>query len=165
MKISKLSRFNNSGVVQSVARQPLELVILVRVQAPEPLLAAKFAQTFVFCLRGSIQFSRDSYATEAGLLRACRTVFNKGTLFVFRNCEVCSSRDSSSRSELTVPAADFFFAATTPPLPTNTHACKGKANALPGSVNFRICAVKGFSGIPAPSRAIAYMLAEHLSTP
>ncbi len=28
-----------SGVVQSVARQPLELVILVRVQAPEPFLA------------------------------------------------------------------------------------------------------------------------------
>jgi hypothetical protein len=28
----------NSGVVQSVARQPLELVILVRVQAPEPIL-------------------------------------------------------------------------------------------------------------------------------
>ena len=27
---------HNSGVVQSVARQPLELVILVRVQAPEP---------------------------------------------------------------------------------------------------------------------------------
>ncbi len=27
-----------SGVVQSVARQPLELVILVRVQAPEPNL-------------------------------------------------------------------------------------------------------------------------------
>jgi hypothetical protein len=29
---------NRSGVVQSVARQPLELVILVRVQAPEPNL-------------------------------------------------------------------------------------------------------------------------------
>ena len=28
-----------SGVVQSVARQPLELVILVRVQAPEPTFA------------------------------------------------------------------------------------------------------------------------------
>jgi hypothetical protein len=27
-----------SGVVQLVARQPLELVILVRVQAPEPIL-------------------------------------------------------------------------------------------------------------------------------
>lgn len=30
--------FNYSGVVQLVARQPLELVILVRVQAPEPIL-------------------------------------------------------------------------------------------------------------------------------
>jgi hypothetical protein len=29
---------NYSGVVQLVARQPLELVILVRVQAPEPNL-------------------------------------------------------------------------------------------------------------------------------
>ena len=29
--------FNYSGVVQLVARQPLELVILVRVQAPEPI--------------------------------------------------------------------------------------------------------------------------------
>ena len=31
------THLNYSGVVQSVARQPLELVILVRVQAPEPL--------------------------------------------------------------------------------------------------------------------------------
>jgi hypothetical protein len=30
--------WRNSGVVQLVARQPLELVILVRVQAPEPIL-------------------------------------------------------------------------------------------------------------------------------
>ena len=37
--------FNYSGVVQLVARQPLELVILVRVQAPEPIfpdIASKF---------------------------------------------------------------------------------------------------------------------------
>ena len=31
-----------SGVVQLVARQPLELVILVRVQAPEPIFRSEF---------------------------------------------------------------------------------------------------------------------------
>jgi hypothetical protein len=36
--------FNYSGVVQLVARQPLELVILVRVQAPEPF-SPDFAKT------------------------------------------------------------------------------------------------------------------------
>ena len=35
---NRFLRFRDSGVVQSVARQPLELVILVRVQAPEPYL-------------------------------------------------------------------------------------------------------------------------------
>ena len=35
---SLLHFFAYSGVVQLVARQPLELVILVRVQAPEPSL-------------------------------------------------------------------------------------------------------------------------------
>jgi hypothetical protein len=35
-KDTKALSFSYSGVVQLVARQPLELVILVRVQAPEP---------------------------------------------------------------------------------------------------------------------------------
>ena len=34
---SEVKCFGLSGVVQLVARQPLELVILVRVQAPEPI--------------------------------------------------------------------------------------------------------------------------------
>ena len=38
---SKVAKSFNSGVVQSVARQPLELVILVRVQAPEPTSSSR----------------------------------------------------------------------------------------------------------------------------
>src|SRR5690242_7855124 len=42
---NRFLRFRDSGVVQSVARQPLELVILVRVQAPEPYLVRQLVGT------------------------------------------------------------------------------------------------------------------------
>ena len=69
--------FNYSGVVQLVARQPLELVILVRVQAPEPLkpdshrsYGGKSPEMLIFP-----RVSQGLQAAERGVLRLGRSFF------------------------------------------------------------------------------------------
>ena len=49
--------FCHSGVVQLVAREPLELVILVRVQAPEPTLAVTRGKSPKKCALSSVGMS------------------------------------------------------------------------------------------------------------
>jgi hypothetical protein len=63
--------FNYSGVVQLVARQPLELVILVRVQAPEPILRRVLLQ---------VKDPANSLATNPRRARPVKLAQNRLTL-------------------------------------------------------------------------------------
>ncbi len=59
---------HNSGVVQLVARQPLELVILVRVQAPEPNFSrnSKTAEPIPLVFRWEFQETRPARFQNLG---------------------------------------------------------------------------------------------------
>jgi hypothetical protein len=101
-----------SGVVQLVARQPLELVILVRVQAPEPP-PQEDAETPARAPIGQNESGIPALRYAAGVRPIGSAFFTKRGFCILRYSEVSRSRLSNCCSEPALTKVDILdFGAT-----------------------------------------------------
>jgi hypothetical protein len=105
-----------SGVVQLVARQPLELVILVRVQAPEPP-PQEDAETPARAPIGQNESGIPALRYAAGVRPIGSAFFTKRGFCILRYSEVSRSRLSNCCSEPALTRVEILdFGATISPL-------------------------------------------------